>query len=113
MAEFQIRFVTQESFAEVTALLEAQLFEHQMSPPTDSLRQAIRSVIDNPRYGFILLAAGPDGSMPPTNEQSRYISDTIFFHTPGAGFIARYRNEMRPERRRGAGLTASAVESLA
>lgn len=62
MAEFQIRFATQESFAEVTALLEAQLFEHQMSPPTDSLRQAIRSVIDNPRYGFILLAAGPDGS---------------------------------------------------
>jgi GNAT superfamily N-acetyltransferase len=60
MAELQIRFVTQESFAEVTALHEAQLFEHQMSPPTDSLRQAIRSIIDDPRYGFILLAAGPD-----------------------------------------------------
>ena len=62
MAELQIRFVTQDDVAEVTALLEAQLREHQMTPPTHALREAIRSVIDNPRYGFILLGAGPDGA---------------------------------------------------
>jgi hypothetical protein len=44
----------------VTALVEAQLREHQITPPTKALREAIRNVIDTPRYGFILLAAGPD-----------------------------------------------------
>jgi GNAT superfamily N-acetyltransferase len=60
MAELQIRFVTQEDVAEVTDLLAAQLREHQMTPSTNALREAIRSVIDNPRFGFILLAACPD-----------------------------------------------------
>lgn len=60
MAELQIRFVSHTDVSDVTALLEAQLREHQITPPTDSLREAIRSVIDTPRYGFILLAAGPD-----------------------------------------------------
>ena len=60
MAELQIRFVSHRDVGDVTALLEAQLREHQMTPATDALREALRTVIDNPRYGFILLAAGPD-----------------------------------------------------
>jgi GNAT superfamily N-acetyltransferase len=60
MAELQIRFVSHRDIGEVTALLEAQLREHQMTPPTDVLRQSLRTVIDNPHYGFILLAASAD-----------------------------------------------------
>jgi hypothetical protein len=60
MAELQIRFVSHTDVSDVTALLEAQLREHQITPPTKALREAIRNVIDTPRYGFILLAAGPD-----------------------------------------------------
>jgi GNAT superfamily N-acetyltransferase len=60
MGELQIRLVSHRDIGEVTALLEAQLREHQMTPPTDVLRESLRTVIDNPRYGFILLAAGAD-----------------------------------------------------
>jgi GNAT superfamily N-acetyltransferase len=62
MAEVQIRLVTQGDVSDVAVLLEAQLREHQMTPSIDALREAIRSVIDDPRYGFILLAAGPDNT---------------------------------------------------
>jgi ribosomal protein S18 acetylase RimI-like enzyme len=60
MPELQIRSVTQKDLGEVSALLEAQLREHQMTPPTEALREAIHAVIEDPRNGFILLAAGPD-----------------------------------------------------
>jgi hypothetical protein len=41
--------------------------------------------------------------MPLTNGQSRCISGTIFFLTPGAGFISRCKNERSPNRCRNAG----------
>ena len=62
MAGLQIRFVSHKDVDEVTALLEAQLREHRMTPATSALRETIRTVIENPRYGFILLAAGPDNA---------------------------------------------------
>ena len=58
--EIQVRLANQRDIDAVSALLEAQLREHQMTPPAEALRESIRAVIDNPRYGFILLAASPD-----------------------------------------------------
>jgi GNAT superfamily N-acetyltransferase len=58
--EIEVRLANQRDIDAVSALLEAQLSEHQMTPPAEALRASIRTVIDGPRYGFILLAAGPD-----------------------------------------------------
>jgi len=58
--EIQVRLANQRDIDAVSALLEAQLREHQMTPPAEALRASIRSVIDDARHGFILLAAGPD-----------------------------------------------------
>ena len=58
--EIQVRLANQRDIDAVSALLEAQLREHQMTPPAEALRASIRTVIDDPRYGFILLAAGLD-----------------------------------------------------
>jgi GNAT superfamily N-acetyltransferase len=58
--EIHVRLANQRDIDAVSALLEAQLREHQMTPPADALRASTRTVTDDPRYGFILLAAGPD-----------------------------------------------------
>jgi GNAT superfamily N-acetyltransferase len=58
MDDVEIRFAGRRDLDNVVVLFEAQLREHQMAPPTHALREAIRTVIDNPRYGFILVASG-------------------------------------------------------
>lgn len=60
MDNVQIHFLNHRRIDEVVVLFETQLLDHQIAPPTDALRQAIRTVIDNPHYGFILVAEGPD-----------------------------------------------------
>ena len=58
MDGIRIDFVSHGNLDEVLVLFDAQLREHQMAPGTNALREAIRTVISDARYGFILLAAG-------------------------------------------------------
>jgi GNAT superfamily N-acetyltransferase len=44
------------------ALLQAQLREHDITTPEAALRDVVRSVVDDPRHGFILLASSGDGA---------------------------------------------------
>jgi GNAT superfamily N-acetyltransferase len=44
----------------VAPLFEAQLREHEITPSPDDLRAAIRTVIRDRRYGFILTASAPE-----------------------------------------------------
>ena len=62
MHDVQIHCVNHRCLDDAAVLFEAQLREHQMAPPTDALQEAIRSVIDNPSYGFVLLGTAPDGA---------------------------------------------------
>lgn len=47
----------------LVALFEAQLREHAIKTSHEDLRAVIQTVIDDKRYGFILAASAPDGSL--------------------------------------------------
>jgi hypothetical protein len=62
MDDIEIHRIDHRSSDAVIALFEAQLREHQITVSTKSLREAVSIVVDNPRYGFILLAMAQDGA---------------------------------------------------
>jgi GNAT superfamily N-acetyltransferase len=43
-------------------LFDSQLQEHGITTPVDDLRAVIRTVVAEPRYGFILVATADDGT---------------------------------------------------
>ena len=47
----------------LVALFEAQLEEHSIETSQDNLRAVIEAVVADMRYGFILAATVPDGSV--------------------------------------------------
>src|SRR6516165_8841149 len=59
MEGIRIDFLSHGNLDDVLVLFDAQLREHQMAPGTKALRDAVRTVISDARYGFMLLAAGP------------------------------------------------------
>jgi ribosomal protein S18 acetylase RimI-like enzyme len=61
MSEHTISLVDGDKCDSVVALFEAQLLEHDIVPGRDDLESAIRTVVDEPRYGFMLVANGLDG----------------------------------------------------
>jgi GNAT superfamily N-acetyltransferase len=46
-----------ESLASIVTLLAAQLREHEIETPADALRDAVESVLSDPRHGFIFFAS--------------------------------------------------------
>jgi GNAT superfamily N-acetyltransferase len=62
MDDIEIHRIDHRSSDAVIALFETQLREHQITVSTKSLREAVSIVVDNPRYGFILLAMAQDGA---------------------------------------------------
>ena len=47
----------------LVALFGAQLREHAINTSPEDLRVVIQTIIDDKRYGFILVASAPDGSL--------------------------------------------------
>ena len=62
MVGIQIHCIDHRNSDAVIGLFEAQLREHQITVSTKNLREAVAIVVDNPRYGFILLAMARDGA---------------------------------------------------
>jgi GNAT superfamily N-acetyltransferase len=60
MNSLSIELVDEGKLDAVAGLLEAQLREHSIAPSSDDLRAAIRTVIHDQHYGFVLTASEPD-----------------------------------------------------
>jgi GNAT superfamily N-acetyltransferase len=60
MDSIKIDLVDEEKLETATRLFEAQLRDHQITQSTDDIRAAIRTVIRDPRYGFVLVASATD-----------------------------------------------------
>jgi ribosomal protein S18 acetylase RimI-like enzyme len=56
MPEIEIRLLEERNVAAVLALLNAQMQEHDIATPLDTLEVAIRMYLSMPQYGFLLVA---------------------------------------------------------
>ena len=63
MATCTINSVDARHVDALVALFEGQLQEHSIDTSQENLRTVIEAVIADPRYGFILAAIAPDGSV--------------------------------------------------
>ena len=57
-----ISLVDAQTLDAVVGLFEAQLQEHGITTSRDDLRMVAQTVVADRRYGFMLVANGPDGS---------------------------------------------------